>query len=472
MAFSNKVIECITENYNILEYKETFESVTLNLKCTLLIVPDLQKILRLVSHRDRIRFKIIEEGYLIASYSSGDSIDDFVKQINPNEYRVELTIVKNIENNELSIYDFDKFSEFLELLSLKNILTKFNYILSNDYIIFRTKNDNYTCESKSIFVLPEGKKFNSKVEDRNNVLKKRTMICNFLNAAECKLIASDFRFNRNINNKFNKIMHKLSEIISIISVSDISIIKNENEVSLTINGYRRVDSIIKYDINIDEYENVYYDVQEWLYSDGNLNDKIGIIRNLISINIEKNNIFSCNGSLFSSIKSAHEIYLKQNIEKYLDVKEKVTEFLIQLNEETSKIANTLGDMLLYNAKVGITFYGTVVIMNILSDKRLDNIFTDDIIYISFIMIILSFIFMMFSRYQIKKDIERYNNQYFRVKHSYDEILDGEDIEEIFKHDLYLKEDLEYINKKVNVATKCWIIILLLLLLLLSVFMIT
>ncbi|MFR4583676.1 hypothetical protein [Clostridium cadaveris] len=463
MTFANKVIECITENYNILEWKETFESVTLNLKCTLLVVPDLQKILKLVSHRDRIRFKIIEDGYTIASYSTGDSIDDFVKEINLSEYRVELTIVKNIEDNELSIYDFDKFSEFLESLSLKNILTKFNYILSNNYIIFRIKNDNYTCESKSIFILPEGKEFSSKVEDRNIVLKKRTIICNFLNASEYKLIASDFRFNKNVNSKFNKIMHKLSEIISVISISDISIIKNENEVSLTINGYRRVDSIIKYDTDIDEDKNIYYDVQEWLYSDGNLNDKIGIIRNLISINVEKNNIFSCNSSLFSSIKSAHEIYLKQNIEKYLNVKEKVTEFLIQLNEETSKIANTLGDMLFSNAKVGITFYGTVVIMNILSDKRLDNIFTDDIIYISFIMIILSFIFMMFSRYQIKKDIERFNNQYFRVKHSYDEILDEEDIEEIFKHDLYLKEDLEYINKKVNAATKCWMIILLVLL---------
>lgn len=464
-----KFLKGLATGFKLISYHENFDNVKIVIETPSLEKPTLNDISETINNipsRDIIRFIILEGEYEIVKYSSGESIEDFFEKIknlsnesNEDDYRINITIVKDIVNNQISIYDLELFIDYLDRLSLKGILSEFNKVLQNEYIVFRLQNDNYNFFSNSIFFISEKEPINFDKNKRSLESKKRIEVCNFLNSSEYTLLASDFNFDGPMFEKLKIIMNKLKIIFSIISICDISYIKNINEIQIILNGYKRIDTIINYKDNFDEKANGYYKVQQWIYNEGDLNDKIGIARNIISIATRNCDLMCIDNSIMASIKSAHEIYLKENIKQYLEVKSKISEFLNDMTQKTSEVANSLGKSLYSNIKVALTFYATIVIMNILNDKRLSNIFTTDVLILSVLFVIFSFLFMLFSKNETNAEIDRFKMKYKRVKESYNEVLNKDDISTIFKNDMYFKEDLQYIKDKIYKYTHYWYIVL-------------
>ena len=98
-------------------------------------------------------------------------------------------------------------------------------------------------------------------------------------------------------------------------------------------------------------------------------------------------------------------------------------------------------------------------MNSLSSDRLDNIFTKDIVIISFLFLVLSFLYMLFSLNDVEKEKQRFKELYNRLKTSYEDILNENDINYIFKNDKYIVNDIEFIDEKVGRYKNRWIICL-------------
>ncbi|MCW6108077.1 hypothetical protein, partial [Clostridium sporogenes] len=95
-----------------------------------------------------------------------------------------------------------------------------------------------------------------------------------------------------------------------------------------------------------------------------------------------------------------------------------------------------------------------------SSNKLKNIFTKDIVIISFVFLLLSFIYMLFSLKDANEEKERFKNLYMRLKESYKDILNKDDINNIFQEDKYIVEDLEFVEKKIKRYKKLWCICLL------------
>lgn len=462
----------LTSKYTIREYTEDFKNVKIIVESDFLRKIDkvlFEKFIDGIWRRDRVRINILEEGYSLVKYSTGDSIEEFIQGLEEDisdedeKYVIIIEIVKVRYENIIAIYSFNKLVEHLHQLSLKGILYEFNNLLIKDSLILYQMYDEIECCSNSIYIGKNIEINNKNIDIRKDRISKRKEICNFINGSQYGLVPDDFDFVGYQEGEFKVIMDKLKCIMSLISICDISNIVDDNKVDITLNGYKRINTLIDYEEFYKENLTEYYGIYTWIYEDGDMYDRVGIVRNIISLSIMDGDVTKIIDSMEASVRSAHEIYLKENVTQYLDVKEKISEFLFDLTKKTSELADGVGKGFYNNMVALITFYGSIIIMNALDEKKLENIFTKDITIISLIFWGGGVVYMLLSKRETEEEIDRYRKLYFRVKNSYNDILNPQDIERIFKEDIYLKEDEEYIRARSKRYLRCWEILLIALL---------
>ncbi len=478
MLLVEKIVSAFQFKKEYLILKETVNYFKIVYTSNEVSLPNSQEILDIkkkVPLRDKLKIYIECDEIEIARCSSKDDIEkflyDFEESINDVDdvnYKITIDINKNIDDGNISVYNCRTFIKYLKELSLNQILFKINNIIKKFGAVYFRTDDIFYMNTKSIYFLQENDEICLDNNFRTNKILNRNQNCSYLNTSEYEFIAEDFiLINKSNNSELNEIFFKLATIYSLIGICDVSIIKNE-EITLIVNGYRRIDGKIIYSENFNTTMEEYIKIYNWIYNESNndsCTDKIGISRNVITSSIVENKINSPYEGLFRSICSAHSIYLKENVKEYLDVKSKISEFNFELMQKMSELSKEIGKSLYNNLKVIASFYGTVFVMNILSDKKLDNIFTKDITNLSLVICGFSFIYMIITRFNIKKEIEIFENQYERMKHNYDEILNSEDRENIFKNDEYINQDKKIIKMKVRFYSIIWIVAIIIFLML-------
>lgn len=417
-----------------------------------------------ISIRDKIRINIIEDEIATASFSSGDNINEFFEDYNLNDYeeevKVSIIISKNEANKILSIYDLNKFIDYLESLSFKGIMSNMNKLINNKFIVFEVMNCLINEQSTSIFFKSSNLSVSCNINsvERKNLLRKREELVNWVNQNEIDLLPIDFHLINPENERIIELFNKLKVVLSIMNIVEIVDLKDSNKIKLTLNGYKRIDCTIDYkDLNL-SHTLQYYNVYNWIYTHGSSIDKIDIARNVISLMCKDNNLFIIDVDLMPSIKSAHNIYLKENVSEYLDVKAKITEFLFDLTTKMSDLANDIGKALINNIIAFLGLYIGIFITSAFSEGE-KEIFTKDISYMSIFLLLGSCGYLILSIVEEFIEYKRYKEIYDRFKESYNDILDHNDIELIFKNDEYLKKDRKYIIKKSCIYIFCWILVL-------------
>lgn len=466
-----ELIEQLSDNYIIKNYKESFNNLTISVETSSLLKPSIESIKKFIdkiSIRDNIRFKILDGQYPFAQYSNGSSIEEFISDIEEgitgnceNSYKINIEIVKNIVANELSVYDFKLFLQYIKEQSLQGILFEFNRILINNYIIFKLQNGNIHFASNSIFFTTEGEVINVNITERKNQLNRRMEICNFLNSSEYSLLASDFEFynNDNINTEeflsLKNIMNKVKNILAIIGICDISTINGKNKIKAILNGYKRIECLINYENEFSITVEQYYKINQWIYDGGNLSDKVGIARNMISLYINDNNLLALEKNTLDSIKSSYEIYLKENINKYLQLRVSINESVIELINNLEGLIDELVGTIFKFILGGLSVIFTIVVMNSIYSGNLVEVITGDLAIICIgAVIILNIILLCLVIPSIKDKLVRYEKQFISMKESYRFMINSEDLDRMFDQDKF-NEKKEEFTKGLNKYMKIW-----------------
>ena len=297
-------------------------------------------------------------------------------------------------------------------------------------------------------------------ESRKNNIDIRRKLCNFIGGYS--LDYKDFKFNNISDQDINDIFNKLECIMCLIYIGNRSEFINDDKVRISITGQTTTKFELDYkNLVVGESLNQFFKICNWIYEkDGDSVDKIEIARNIISISLDDNpDLSDIRNDLWYSVRSAHEIYLKEKVEKYLEVKQEVSKNLFEIMNSIGQIANQIGDGFKTNFIAIITFFISTIISNSTADNRLNNIFTSEITVIALLFLIGSGVYLSLNCYSCKKEIERFQQIYNRSKENYEGILNPEDIKNIYNDDKYLKEDKVYIKKKIRAITICWIIFL-------------
>jgi hypothetical protein len=380
-----------------------------------------------------------------------DQYNAFIDLLEEDEVvHISISVDKKIMDNAFSIYCFDCFTKELIGKSINQVMSTFSMLLrESESIVFELFDCNkYLSTSTMVFASSNNiKRINSNFS-RLKRLKECRETSYFFNAPEFELIPEDFVIEIDCDdNPFLILFNKISTVLSLAYISSTSSIEG-SLFKGQISGQRNVDYI--YDLTSINSNIQLLKIYMWIYTDGNAIDKSLLARNIISLHCRYTDLIETDEKTFSSIQSNYKLYLKENATQYINLKNKLAEFICEI---VSKIGDHV-TLLLNNFKTNLiaifAFMFSVILVNITSARPLDNIFTTDITTLVQTIIIGSVIYLVIcvgeAIYKLKKTKESYK----ALKNNYTDIFSETEIEELFQHDNLLDNAVKSVNSGI-----CW-----------------
>lgn len=435
--------------------KDTFEyifKVIDSRSGNLNITPDISYALK----KENINLKLAEEIY--------NKINDCqFDEIEPHELiRIEINIKKPLEFQQIQrVYFFKQFIDYLSSLSLKYLFLNFFpklFVAEDRTQIFLIDSNIPQFYSRNMYFVHNINNVNN-LNDHNIsedlILSNYNLNCHFISSA---LNITPYYFlliRKSEYDVVNILFDKLLGILSVVFLSNYSELVEENKFSIHISGYKLINKPIDYTSDI-TYSNVFFRIFEWVYDDKKVCDKIELARNIITIDYH-NGFEDINDNTVASIRSNYSIYLKGNVEKYIDLKAKITDNIINLSMK-SKEAITTFSTNFRNAFVGnVSFVFAVLIINIANNGNIqtdESIFNRDLTILYTMVMSISFIHLIASRISTYKDLSHYDSTFNELKESYSDLMVKEDLDSTFNNKILLN-DKKYILENVTVYSIAW-----------------
>ena len=474
---SDKIIELFSNSFELILKKETCDEFITEYQINTLSLSPLERdVINKINERDQIAIYFFEtdNAESIDYFSTNvNSWNDFVYELqikNIQQGKIKIHIEKRLQNSMLSIYCIDKFTEYINTLSLSRFFAIIDIRFTTS-LIFEIQDELYPEWSTNTiaFVGKDGKYEISDMENinRESIIKEAKKLCHH-EIEKYKILPEDLFYSQyNGNDSLQSAFTKACMIYAFSFVFDYSALKNDN-YEYKLNGFRTLSGHIEAKqlskINVDISScGLIYEIYKWLYLGGSKNDKINIARNIISLNIEKESL-CINSSTFESILSNYKIYEKENVKQYLQVRNKLSELLIDLQGKISSIVDSFISDFKKIFLTLVSFFISVVAIRVISKGDFIGGFTNEIIVLSFIFLLISVGLLLYSRWELTKKITLYNKHYRQIKDRYKDILSGIELEKIFEECDPQKDDTNasFILKQKKIYSWLWFLSILLL----------
>lgn len=404
----------------------------------------------------------------ITYLSTSNNWDEFVKDISnltTQNGRLKVLISKQQSNNVLSVYNYALFAKYFAELSLSQFLS----VISNNFkdsLIFEVQDNKYTSwKSKTIAFISKGDTI--VLDGIGNISREKRIeeargLC-FCEMDKYNLLPEDFYCPENqVPDLLYDYFQKVCVLYTCSFVFDYSILKKDS-YEYKIFGYKslnkvvdslRVSSIV---VDIDSRKS-YFDIYQWLYLGGNNIDKINIARNIISLNINQDT-FALDKSVIDSILSNYKIYEKENVKQYIQVRNKLSEILIDLQGKINTIMDSFISDFKKTLITFISFIISVIVIRVVSKGDFIGGFTNSIIGFSFVLLLIDFGIFLYSKWELKERHKLYQKHYFQLKKRYESLLSDVELDNIFEECDPEKTDTgnSLIKKQVKRYSVLWII---------------
>lgn len=386
-----------------------------------------------------------------------DDYKQFVIRLQVNDdIKCFIEIEKNVENGWFSIYNWEAFSSYLCEKSLVEILGSFNFLLKKeDFLYFEVLDKDIQWNTKTMIFCNNKEAIFKSLVNRQCILKNVKEVSCFYNDFDIALIPDDFIIINDYKN--NSLREKFNNIATLLSISYISNQSKlvDNKLNCQITGQRNIE----YNYNLSDITTnlELIKIYEWIYSNDNAIDKAIISRNIISLHCKFCDLLSTDGKTFSSIQSNYRIYLKDNVNKFLEAKEVVTKFIcditLQIGSDATKLLNDFKN----NIFAIFGFLLTVFIANVSSEQPLDNIFTTDIVNLLFIILYGSIFYFIICLVECLYKYYKNDLAYANLKDSYKDVFTEEDFKNIFESDKKFEKAKISVMHGILILSIVWII---------------
>ncbi|NOH14894.1 hypothetical protein [Clostridium cochlearium] len=346
---------------------------------------------------------------------------DIELKIDKKKYYLKQEEFKNIKNKFTIIPFFysKNFVNWIEQFNFKELEEK---VFSIDkQIIFLINDCNYTLYNDNVLITNKNisndiiQKFLKRFDINRNkeIARWRYEQVNWLDGTKW-LNPDYFYFDfkcTNINELLKNYFLKNLVNLVIPHISNYVVYENGNFLN-TINGHKKITiKINELDNYSQEQVNYLYEIYKWAYT-GKNSDKLGILRNLITIflcedcgrNYYELLLKKSKGIYNTAIKN-FDIYLKENVEKYFEARQRTMDLIEnKSNEVSNEISNTISNM----NKTLFAFLGTIFTAII---SFVEN--TNDIL-IKFLLISFIVYVVIYSSYYLSYSIIKVNqiNKYY------------------------------------------------------------
>lgn len=333
--------------------------------------------------------------------------------------KLAISIAKKKVNNTVSIYSLSSFFDFFSPKSLLEKIETLSAVFDKE-IIFEVFKPTDSFGSSTIYFrshkeLPITNDINTNEKRlyRSSKISENSSFIHF----NQRFLPSDFDAKNTLYANQNLIMFfsKAKLIYSLACISNTTEVLEEKFISFKINGYRAIttDKTLPEKLNISS--DIAYKIYDWIYTDGQCSDKIGLVRNIITLD-STNNKINLSSSTWNTIQANYAIYLKENIGKYLDLKSKILEYITDFNKRALDATDAFTSSFQNNTIGFSTFIVTVVAINGLKDAGSEKIFSKEYLLIAGMICIISMLWMYISRSDTNNRIT------YLISHTKDSIL--------------------------------------------------
>lgn len=425
----------LSEKENCEEYEVVYEITSLNSLPNSIDLSELNS-------RDSIQiiYSVTDDDSL-TYLSTSNNWDEFVADISnitTTNGKLRILICKQQRDNVLSVYNYTLLTQYFAGLSLSQFL----FVINNDFnesLVFEIQDDKFASwKTKTIAFIPKGEAVD--VEgigdiNRSKRIEESRGLC-FCEMDKYNLLPEDFYCPENhVADSLYDYFQKVCVLYSCSFVFDYSILKKES-YEYKIFGYKSlnkvVDSLRVSDVNIDtNSRKSYIDIYQWLYLGGNNIDKINIARNIISLNINQDT-FALDNSVKDSILSNYKIYEKENVKHYIEVRNKLSEMLIDLQGKINNIMDSFVSDFKKTLITLVSFFISVIVIRVISKGDFIGGFTNSIIGLSFAFLLIDFGLFLYSKWELKEKLSSFQKHYSQIKKRYSELLSDVELDNIFE----------------------------------------
>lgn len=419
-------------------------------------------IIQFVSQRDKIKIILEDEAERIFDFlnANEESYTTYINNTLADEIvDVRIKINKEVIDNHFSIYAFDEFVNDILSLTIEEVMISFSELLKqvSDILIFDIYGSVTMFATKTMFFVPFGSRVTNQEFNRLQRIEKCKEVSYFYNFDTYEILPDDFKLIIDYeNNPLTELFQKLTFLLSISFTATSSSISG-SQIKGIINGQRTME--YQCDINQLPNNSHLYNIYNWIYTEGNAIDKAIIARNVISLHCKYVSVTEIDDKVMASIQSNYNLYLKENVKEYLDLKNKVAEFISETISKTGEYATGLLDKFKGNIIAIFGFMFSVILANVVSDQPLDNIFTREITTLVECVIVGSFVYLVICYLQSRYEIQKVYDSYNQLKQNYKEILTEEDLHEIFGNDEMMLKMKKTISKSEKIYMGMWILFL-------------
>jgi hypothetical protein len=180
-----------------------------------------------------------------------------------------------------------------------------------------------------------------------------------------------------------------------------------------------------------EISDTLYTIYQWTFSDSNASSKLGILRNLVSLSNTKNIEKCFTKNLLKSIFSNYQVYMKENVKQYFEIKNKVTELMFGLLNKSFDIYDQYKTTSRNTALAVISYFFTVIITRAIGKQQDSTLFTPEVTSISLVFIFSAIIYIFMVHSDLLNKNKSIQNSVNELRSRYEQIICEEEIEELF-----------------------------------------
>lgn len=428
----------------------------------------------LVPERDTLKITLKNDSGEIIQISSKktDNLDFSVLTddlSSEDDIYVGIQIDKKDLNDRFSIYDFDSFARNLLQRPTTEVMKWFSNLLKNKKsLLFEVFDYDISFSTRTIaFESSDIATFNPKVDRNHRINSCKENSC-FYNMDSYEIIPDDFVIEGVIRagDCFKTLFGKISTILSLVYVVSSASI-NDNKINIQINGQRTTNQTIS--LNDVEEDERWISIYTWIFTDGNSTDKMLIAHNVMSLYCKYDSFFNTDKTMFDAIKTNYNLYLRNNVSQYIEMKRDIGKFIQNFITQISDY--TLGMLGKFKTNL-IAIFGflfTVVLTKIGSAQKWNDIFTRDTLYIIEIFVIGSIVYMVICLFEMKYKLKKVCIGYKELKENYMNILSDLEVNEAFQNDILFNDAKSSAQKGMNGWSIVWGVLLILLVLVIEIF---
>lgn len=481
MTIVSQIEKVFFNSATVNSSREEYDSYSIELVSSDLNIPPKEALKGLFSNipvqtQDSISISVVHEDSDPITLTSieDERIDRFCSDISAllnlkdenDKYQVTVNITKKINDGIVSIYNLKEFTDKIQSQTLEGLCFIFSTLFKyNNTITFISNEISSPLNSKTIFFSNNSSLNITQVEpfNRKERIEKIKTMSHFFQSSETILIPEDFDFdfdNSNFHGQGFDIIFKRMCLITIINaLFDVSEIVQKDLINFRLEGYKAITGNIKStDICLNSLKE-YLEVYKWVYSSNNVLDKIGVARNIISLHVLPQEGLKLLEHTFLSIQSSFKIYEKENIKQYIDIRNKISEQIIDYSQRASDIVDGFAGGFQKSIIAVLTFFSSVLVIQVISNRNFNDLFSFDTYLLTIFFIVASLLYYLTSKKDLDIQKERFETSYKNLKKRYTDLLIEDDIKKILNHDQDHIDDIGFINSKVKRYSWLWMIIL-------------